>query len=82
MSLSDDQRRDVDDRIELFFGHFLQHTLPEVLERAFDGHNNNCTAHGGVAKKFDRFKWALIGAAAVGGLGGGVGLSKLLALIP
>lgn len=81
MALSDDQRRDVDDRVELFFGHFLQHTLPEVLERAFNSHNDSCTAHGGVAKKFDRFKWAILGAVAVA-FGGGVGVSKLLALIP
>lgn len=82
MALNDEQRQEVDDRIELFFGHFLQHTLPEVLEQTLAGHNDSCTAHGGVAKKLDRFKWAIIGAVMVGGLGGGVGLSKLLALIP
>lgn len=78
MGLTDDMKQEVDDRIELFFGHFLQNTLPEILERTLAGHSNDCTAHGGVAKKFDRFKWALIGVAAAGGAAGGAGLAKLL----
>lgn len=79
MGLTDEMKDEVDERIELFFGHFLQNTLPEILERTLAGHSNDCTAHSGVVKKFDRFKWTLIGAVAAG-LGGGLGLSKLLSL--
>ena len=81
MSLTDDQERDVDSRIQSFFNHYLLHTLPETLERTFDTHNRDCTAHGSVAKKFDRFKWAILGAM-MAAFGGGVGVAKLLAVIP
>ena len=82
MSLTDDQRREVDDRIELFvrryFDHYLNEVLPRTLAEAFKLHDQGCGAHGGIVKRFTRFKWLLIGLVGSGGLGFGFGLIKFL----
>lgn len=75
----------MEDKIELgvrrYFDHYLEKILPQQLEKMFEAHDGNCTAHGGIVKRFERFKWALIGVSFGGGLGSGVGLAKLLSLV-
>jgi len=77
MALTDDQRREVGEQIELY----LNRILPFILREAFDSHDQHCGAHSGIVKRFERFKWLLIGLAAGGGLGAGAGLAKLLGSI-
>lgn len=74
MALTDDQRREVGEQIELY----LNRSLPRILDEAFSMHDHNCGAHSGIVKRFERFKWLLIGLAAGGGAGAGAGLVKLL----
>lgn len=81
MGLSDDQRQEVDDISELAVRKYFDYFLGEVLPRFFDSHNSDCKAHGGVAKKLDRFKWLLAGLSFGAGAGSGVGIAKLIALL-
>ena len=67
--------------IELGVRRYFDHYLEEVFPQQMQAHDQNCGAHGGIVKRFERFKWALIGLAAGGGISGGYGLSKLLALL-
>lgn len=77
MALTDDQRREVGEQIELY----LNRSLSRILDEAFSRHNQHCGAHSGIVKRFERFKWLLIGLAAGGGAGAGAGLVKLLGSI-
>ena len=85
MALTDGDIEVIEDKIELgvrrYFDHYLETILPQQLESMFEAHDGNHTAHGGIVKRFEWFKWALIGISFGGGLGGGVGLAKLLSLV-
>lgn len=78
--LSGQQRQEVDERIEIFFSHYLLETFPEQVTRILEGHNNDCRAHGEVAKKVDRLRFILIGLAVGSGFLGGSALGKLFSL--
>ena len=75
----------VEDKIELgvrrYFDHYLENILPAQLEKMFAAHDDSDEAHSGVVRRFERFKWAIIGASFGGGLGGGIGLAKLLSIL-
>lgn len=84
MGLSDDQRQEVTTIAKLtvheYFDHYLEEVFPKSITTILDAHDHNCAAHNSVAKRFGQLKWLLTGLAFGGGIGGGVGLSKLLAL--
>lgn len=67
MSLSVADREEIQVRIQLaieqYFNHYLTEVLPETLDRALTAHDQNCGAHGGVAKKVERYRWWILGAA-------------------
>ena len=81
MGLSDDQRAEVSDLSELAVRRYFDHFLEEVLPRFFTSHDSDCEAHNGVAKKLERFKWLLVGLSFGVGVGGGIGLTKLVSLL-
>lgn len=85
MALTDDDIEIIEDKVELgvrrYFDHYLESILPQQLELMFTAHDENCTAHSGIVKRFERFKWLIVGASFGGGLGGGVGIAKLLSLV-
>ena len=81
MGFDDDQRREVSDISELAIRRYFDHFLSEVLPRFFESHNSDCKAHGGVSTHFERFKWLLVGLSFGVGVGGGIGLTKLVSLL-
>ncbi len=81
MGLSDDQRNEVGDISELAVRRYFDHFLAEVLPQFFASHDSDCGAHNGVAKKLERFKWLLVGLSFGVGVGGGIGLTKLVSLL-
>ena len=74
-------RKEIDDAAELVVRRYMddlyERTLPRVIGAAIRAHDESCSAHGGVAKKLSRLQWTLIGFAAAGGAGGGIGFAKL-----
>lgn len=91
MSLSDQQKNDVDDRVELgvrrYFDTYLQEILPAQLKAErhhnhlmIERHDASNKAHGGVEAKVLKAKWMIAGAVAVGGAGA-AGLAKLIGSI-
>jgi len=85
MPLNDTDIELIEDKIELgvrrYFDHYLERILPAQLEQMFAAHDESDEAHGGVVRRFERLKWAIIGISFGGGLGGGVGLTKLLSIL-
>ena len=81
MGLSDDQRAEVGDISELAVRRYFDHFLAEVLPRFFQSHNTDEQAHGSVRSRFERFKWMLVGLSFGVGVGGGVGITKLVSLL-
>lgn len=85
MGLSDDQRQEVTTIAKLtvheYFDHYLTNVFPESIQTILNAHDHNCAAHGSVTKRFERFKWLLIGLAGGSGIASGVGLAKLLSLL-
>jgi len=85
MGLSDDQRREVTTIAKLtvheYFDFYLTDVFPKSIQTVLDAHDHNCAAHGSVTKRFERFKWPIIGLAFGSGIGGGIGLSRLLSLL-
>ena len=85
MALTDADIDVIEDKIELgvrrYFDHYLAKILPVQLEQMFIAHDHDFKAHSGIVKKFERFKWALIGLSFGGGVGGGIGLTKLLTFL-
>jgi len=75
--LSKQDMEAVDDRVELGVRRYFDHYLENVWPVQMQAHNDDCTAHGGVAKKLLKLKWYIIGAVMAGG-GGGAALAKLL----
>jgi len=78
MSLSQEDCRTVEVKAELVVRRYMEHlfevTLPRIIVAAISAHDDNVRAHGGIVK----FRWLLVGFAAAGGLGTGLGLAKLL----
>lgn len=81
MALTDNDIEVIEDKIELGVRRYFDHYLKNILPAIFAAHDESDEAHGGVVRRFERFKWALIGVSFGGGLGGGVGLAKLLSLV-
>lgn len=76
--LTDQQRQEVDERIEFYFNRYLLEIFPQQQATILDGHNNDCRAHCGVTKKVDRLRTLLIGVAAGAAAVGGGTLAKFL----
>ena len=85
MGLSDDQKQDVVTIAKLtvheYFDHYLAEVFPKSIQAVMDAHDHNCEAHGSVTKRFERFKWLFVGLAFGSGIGGGIGLTKLITMI-
>lgn len=85
MALNETDKQEVQMIAELevrqYFDHYLTEIFPKQLAVTLEAHDQNCGAHGSITKRFERFKWMLIGLAAGGGISGGYGLSKLLSLL-
>lgn len=85
MGLNDDQRQEVITIAKLtvheYFDHYLEKVFPKSIQTVMDAHDHNCAAHNSVAKRFDRFKWLLVGLAFGSGIGGGIGIAKLIPLL-
>lgn len=85
MGLSDDQRQEVVTIAKLtvheYFDLYLKEVFPKSIQTIMDAHDQNCAAHGSVTKRFERFKWLLVGLAFGSGVGGGIGLTKLITMI-
>lgn len=83
MSLNENQRDEVKDIAELkvrqYFDEYLTNVFPSQVKQMITEHDNNPTAHDGVAGEVKKAKWLLTGAAAVFGIGTGAGLRSLLA---
>jgi len=95
MALTDDQRREVDERCELF----VARVLPDVIRASISAHNNDgrahektvstavrmhdedVDAHDGTPRRVSRLVWVTLGVCFGAGIGGGVGLAKLLTLL-
>ena len=78
MGLTDNDIDVIEDKIELGVRRYFDHYLETILPATFAAHDESDEAHGGIVRRFERFKWVIIGASFGGGVGGGVGLAKLL----
>jgi hypothetical protein len=78
MPLTEDQRKEVDDRAELQIHRYMEHLyeqhIPRIISAALNAHNSDVDAHKGALKRSERLIWILMGASAAGG----AGLAKLL----
>lgn len=85
MALDADDLAQIDTRVELgvrrYFDHYLEKVFPVQVRQVLDSHDKSTEAHGGVAKKFDRFRYLLTGFAAAGGFGAGAAATKLASLL-
>lgn len=86
--LNQQQRQEVSDIAELavrrYFDHYLTEVFPQQvkgIEGKIRAHDVNVFAHGGIVRRFAKFKYLLLGFAAAGGFGGAVGIERLLNLI-
>lgn len=79
--LTDHQRQEVDERIEFYFHHYLVEIFPGQQARILEGHNNDCRAHGKVAKRVDRLRTFLIGLAIGSGIAGGGLIARFFNLL-
>lgn len=86
--LNKQQRDEVKDIAELavrqYFDHYLTEVFPQQV-KAFDqklrAHDVNVFAHGGIVRRFAKFKYLLIGFAAAGGFIGGAGMERLVGVL-
>ena len=85
MALSDEQRTEVLDLADLqtrrHMDALFERTLPRVIEASLSAHNNDCRAHGGVAKRVDKLRWLLAGVVLGSAVAGGGLLARLFGLV-
>ncbi|MEM8737280.1 MAG: hypothetical protein AAGG38_02215 [Planctomycetota bacterium] len=74
-------RDEVKDEVTSFFNHYMLNIFPKQVDRIFESHNKDETAHGGLLRRFDRTRWALVGLAVGLSFAGGAGLTKLLTVL-
>jgi len=72
--------------VQRFFTHYLEEVFPEQLEKAITAHNKDVTAHaeqikGAVKAESSRIRLWLFGLIFTGGIGGGVGIARVVAAI-
>lgn len=72
--------------VQRFFTHYLEEVFPEQLEATITAHNKDVTAHtrqirDAVKAESSRFKLWVVGLIFAGGIGGGVGITKIVAAI-
>ena len=72
--------------VQRFFTHYLEEVFPEQLEKTITAHNQDITAHveqikSAVKAESSRIRLWLVGLIFTGGVGGGVGIAKVVAII-
>ncbi len=72
--------------VRRFFAHYLEEVLPEQLEVIITAHNKDVTAHAvqikdAVKAESSRVRLWLYGIVLTGGVGGGVGIAKIVSLL-
>ncbi len=72
--------------VRRFFTHYLEEVFPEQLTAAITAHNRDLTAHAqqiqeAIIAESSQTKLWLIGLIFAGGLGGGVGLVRILGFL-
>ena len=72
------------DEVRSYFDHYLEEVFPEQLEKAITSHNLDVTAHSvqiktAIKAESARIQLWIVGLIFIGGLGGGVGVSKAIA---
>lgn len=58
-----------DARVERFFNHYLLNIFPKQVGGLIRAHDTNVFAHGGLARRFAKLKYLILGFAAAGGFG-------------
>lgn len=85
MGLSQNQKSEVETIAELqvrrYFDQYLTEVFPKQVATLIRAHDTSVFAHGGVARRFSRAKYLLMGFCAAGGLGAGAGLRELLSFL-
>lgn len=79
--LNKQQRQEVKDIAELEVRRYFDHYLREVFPKQLRAHDQNVFAHGGIVRKFARFKYLLVGFGAAGGFFSGAGIHEVVSLI-
>lgn len=85
VGLNSKQRQEAQDVSELtvrrYFDHYLTEVFPKQIKEAIRTHDQNVFSHGGIVRRFARFKYLLMGFAAAGGFGIGAGFDQLFKLL-
>lgn len=79
--LNQQQRTEVAEIAELTVRRYFDHYLQDVFPKQMRAHDVNVYAHGGIVRRFARFKYLLFGFAAAGGFVGGAGMGRLVDLL-
>ncbi len=72
--------------VQRFFTHYLEEVFPEQLTAAITAHNKDVTAHApqirvAVKAESSRIRLWIVGLIFAGGLGGGIGIAKAVAVL-
>ena len=81
--MNDHDLKEVDAHAEIVMHRYMDHlyekALPKIIAAVLTAHDNDCRAHGAVAKRVDRLRFIVIGLVIGVGIGGSVGAGEALA---
>lgn len=81
MSLSNADRKDIQETAELevrrYFDHYLENVFPVQVKTMIQQHNLSPKAHGGVERRLNKVLWTIAGIGLAGG-GTAAGVAKAL----